>query len=107
MPFGLRKVGLNNIQATGYIGAFMVIQNRSCFPPYNFRIKFSILITVSLQQDSQYLDIDYEDVELKIAMPSYENVNYDNSAKNVSRYVRYQLKPQYRVLKSQVNIRFL
>ena len=39
---------------------------------------------MSLQQDSQYLDIDYEDVELKIAMPSYENVNYNNSAKNVS-----------------------
>jgi len=37
----------------------------------------------SLTQDSQYLDIDYEDVELKIAMPSYENVNYNNSAKNV------------------------
>ena len=42
------------------------------------------MITVSLQQDSQYLDIDYEDVELKIAMPSYENVNYNNSTKNVS-----------------------
>ena len=39
---------------------------------------------MSLQQESQYLDIDYEDVELKIAMPSYENVNYNNSAKNVS-----------------------
>ena len=50
---------------------------------------------MSLQQESQYLDIDYEDVELKIAMPSYENVNYNNSAKNVSTYVKVRFFLQY------------